>query len=285
MFRTARTGGILPEAIDDVSHLTGPTGSAEGDYWSAVVAGSLPPGGRLWRAHSDAVNGALLERWLRPLDGLRVLKTDLFDEAVADGLYPSLASAAHIVGIDVSAAVVATARGRHPALEAVVADVRRLPFADGEFDAVVSISTLDHFPSLADVRTGLAELRRVLSPHGRLVVTLDNGLNPVVALRNRLPLGILRRVGAVPYFVGVTCGPRRLRALLAEAGFGVEDTTVVMHCPRALAVRAASVVDDRCGEAGRARFLRAARRFERLERASSRGLTGYFVAARAVRRD
>src|SRR5204863_6785753 len=59
----------------------------------------------------------------------------------------------------------------------------------------------------AVVRTGLAELRRVLSPHGRLVVTLDNGLNPVVALRNRLPLGILRRVGAVPYFVGVTCGP------------------------------------------------------------------------------
>jgi SAM-dependent methyltransferase len=230
------------------------------------------------------VNGALLERWLPSLDGLRVLKTDLYDEAVSDGLYPVLASAAEVVGIDVSAAVVGAARARYPDLETVVADVRRLPFDDGRFDVVASISTLDHFASYDDVRTGLAELRRVLVPGGRLVVTLDNAVNPIVALRNLLPLGALRRLGVVPYFVGVTCGTRRLQALLEQSGFAVEDTTTVLHCPRALAVLAASIVERQGRAARRERFLRLVRRFERLEHAPSRSVTGYFVAARARRR-
>jgi SAM-dependent methyltransferase len=264
--------------------LTTPAVGAEGDYWSSVVESRLPAGGRLWRAHSDRVNGALLARWLPALDALRVLKTDLFDEAVAAGLYPALAGAARVVGIDVSAAAVTAARRRYAELEAIVADVRRLPFADGEFDIAVSISTLDHFKSIRDVRAGLAELRRVLAPGGRLVMTLDNGLNPIVALRNRLPLGILRRAGVVPYFVGETCGPRRLRRLLRETGFAVDETTAVLHCPRAPAVLGASLVERRAGERGRERYLDLLRRFERLERAPTRSLTGYFVAARATRR-
>src|SRR5439155_7848743 len=54
---------------------------------------------------------------------------------------------------------------------------------------------------------------------GALVVTLDNGANPVVALRNRLPLGALRRLSLVPYAVGATCGPRRFPRLLVETDF------------------------------------------------------------------
>jgi hypothetical protein len=44
------------------------------------------PAETLWREHSDAVNGALLVRWLaRESCGL-LLKTDLFDEAMGEGL-------------------------------------------------------------------------------------------------------------------------------------------------------------------------------------------------------
>ena len=279
-FRAPVTAKIFSEAIDGARDLTSPAG----DYWSSVVESRLPAGGRLWRAHSDRVNGSLLARWLPPLAGLRVLKTDLFDEAVGTGLYPALAGAARVVGIDVSPAVVASARRRYAELEGVVADVRRLPFEDGEFDVAVSISTLDHFASEDELRAGLAELARVLAPGGRLVVTLDNGQNPVVALRNRLPLGLLRRVGAVPYFVGETCGPRGLRRLLAETGFAVEETTAVLHCPRAAAVAGASLVERRASERGRHSYLRFLERFERLEQAPTRTLTGYFVAARATRR-
>jgi demethylmenaquinone methyltransferase/2-methoxy-6-polyprenyl-1,4-benzoquinol methylase len=43
----------------------------------------------------------------------------------------------------------------------------KLPFADGEFDAVVSAFVMRN---LADVRAGIAEQARVLRPGGQLVV-------------------------------------------------------------------------------------------------------------------
>ena len=44
---------------------------------------------QLWRRHSDAVNVALIRQWL-PRHGLqRILKTDLFDEAVSEGIVPA----------------------------------------------------------------------------------------------------------------------------------------------------------------------------------------------------
>jgi len=50
------------------------------------------------------------------------------------------------------------------------------------------------------------------------------------------------------------------------------------------AVAVASFVERRAGERGGERYLRFLERFERLERAPTRSLTGYFVAARATRR-
>jgi SAM-dependent methyltransferase len=229
------------------------------------------------------VNKALLEAWIPRRPSLRILKTDLFDEAVGGGLYPLLAaSAADVVGIDVSPTVVGAARARYPELEARVADVRELPFPESAFDVIVSISTLDHFGSLGDVRAALAELRRVLVPGGELLLTLDNAANPVVAIRNRLPIGILLRLSLVPYFVGATCGPRSLRKLLGESGFNVCDTSVVMHCPRAIAVLGARFLERRAGRRAQHAYLRFLRRFETLGSVPTRSLTGYFVAARAT---
>jgi arsenite methyltransferase len=45
--------------------------------------------------------------------------------------------------------------------------VKRLPFGDGEFDAVISTNTIYFWPEL---EPAFAELRRVLRPSGRLVV-------------------------------------------------------------------------------------------------------------------
>ena len=56
---------------------------------------------------------------------------------------------------------------------------------------------------------------------GTLVVTLDNAVNPLVALRNAIPPRLLRRAGLVHYPLGVTCGPRRFEALVRAAGFAV----------------------------------------------------------------
>ena len=54
-----------------------------------------------------------------------------------------------------------------------------LPFADGEFDAVLMLDLLHH---LDDVERGLDEALRVLRPGGRLLVFEPNKLNPLLAL-------------------------------------------------------------------------------------------------------
>jgi SAM-dependent methyltransferase len=48
-------------------------------------------------------------------------------------------------------------------------DARRLPFARGAFDTVISIYNLEHIPDLAGV---LGEVRRVLADDGRFLVAL-----------------------------------------------------------------------------------------------------------------
>ena len=74
---------------------------------------------------------------------------------------------------DASAAMAALARrnvtasGLHGGTSVQRADGRRLPFADGTFDAVVSNSLLHHVPEPGAV---LVEMRRVLRPGGVLFV-------------------------------------------------------------------------------------------------------------------
>ena len=48
-----------------------------------------------------------------------------------------------------------------------------LPFADGAFDAVVAGEVIDHLTP-SDVGRALAEFRRVLAPHGALLMTTPN---------------------------------------------------------------------------------------------------------------
>jgi SAM-dependent methyltransferase len=258
-----------------------PRVAAAAETWDSVLRGWQ--NGRstaFLRTYSDAVNRALLDALLPSGRARRILKTDLFDEAVGEGLLPFLrARAERVVGIDVSPAVVEAARARYRDLDARCADTRGLPFPDGSFDVAVSNSTLDHFARRDEIETALGELRRVLEPGGRLLITLDNGANPLVLLRNVLPAAPLRALRLVPYPVGATYGPRGLRALLVQAGFEVEATRALMHCPRLLA-RAVSAV----APAGSPRLLRAVLQLERLGASPARHLTAQFVAAAARRR-
>ncbi len=237
----------------------------------------------LWRVHADSVNHALLERWLPAGPVGRILKTDAFDEAVGVGLAPLLGERGALTLMDVSGVILEAASRRYPDVEAVRADARALPFEDGCFDVVLSNSTLDHFPSRADVERGLGELHRVLRPGGALILTLDNLANPLVALRNVLPFGLLHRLGLVPVYVGASCGPRRMRRMLEAAGFGIEETTAVMHCPRVVAVPLCRLFDRRSERTGGRALLRALSACEYLDRLPTRFLTGHFVAAYAVR--
>lgn len=239
------------------------------------------PHGRLWRVHSDAVNEALVERWIPAIARGLALKTDLFDEAMGTGLVPRLEALGFgVVAIDVAPSVRAAA-ARHRSLGIVAADVRRLPFAEACFDVIVSNSTLDHFERRDEIAEALEGLHRVLKPGGLMLITMDNLRHPGVALRNALPHGLLRRLGLVDYPAGATVGPRGLAATLRDAGFDLLHSAAILHCPRALAVRRARSVERNGSPAGRRRLLRRLARWEALERLPTRSLTAHYVGVLA----
>jgi len=252
-------------------------------YWDEVEAGWRGAGGPAWRACSDALNGALASRWL-PSGAGRLLKTDLFDEAVAEGLVDDLAAAGwRVVGMDLGAGVVRAARVGRPDLASVVCDVRALPFRDGAFDAIVSNSTLDHFPHRDDLERALVELARALAPGGRLVLTLDNPRNPAVALRNALPFRWLQTLRLVPYYVGDTLGPQEVARTLESAGLDVLELDALLHFPRAPVVGLCGLLDRLPGSAPGRLCIGVARAFEVFGRLPTRFLTGHYVAALAWR--
>ena len=211
--------------------------AATGDdhvYWDEVaVQEDRLPGG--WRRHARSEHLRLLHGWIGPPQGTW-LKTDLYEERHDDrALLPHLRSATW-VGIDVSPEV---AR-RSGAARTTATDVRRLPFARGTFDGVLSTSTLDHFDDVAQIHVSLVELRRVLRPGGHLVLTLDNPRNPLIRLRNGLPRSVAVRTGLVPFAVGATLDEPRGRDALASAGFRVEASEHLLHAPHVLATRPAA---------------------------------------------
>ena len=250
--------------------------------WNEVFRAE--PDGPLWRRHSDAVNRRHVDQWLQGRRLERVLKTDLWDEAVADGVAPALAlHAAEVHGVDVAALTAAAASRRHPWLRTAEADVRSLPAEDGAYDAVLSLSTLDHLPGRGAVVDALAEIHRVLRPGGELLLTFDNGRNPVVAFRNLLPARARAASGLVPYPVCVALGSRELSRFVRRAGFEVYGVTASLHCPRVFAVRAAARAERR-GQAAAERLATRLMRWEALEALPTRQVTGHFVVVRARKR-
>ena len=260
--------------------------SEEAHYWDTVAEVWLRRRSQaLWRIHSDAVNSSLLRCWLPVGRVEHLLKTDLFDEAFSGGMYPQLSlRAQNVIGIDISALTLQAARSRQGDRLMVRADVRHSPFASSSFDAIISTSTLDHFKSPHEIVASLRELRRVLRVGGQLLLTMDNLMNPVIALRNALPFRLLNRLGLVPYYIGATYGPRRLRRVLQQVGFEVVEVHAVMHCPRLLAVNLAQVLEGRTGPAVQRGLLRCLMAFEGLSRWPTRFLTGHFIAVRALKR-
>lgn len=114
---------------------------------------------------SDLRRGAAKRRLFSAASGRTLLV------AVGTGLDLRHFPAGRVVGVDISLDMLrrASARvSRSPAdVSLVGADAERLPFADHVFDTVVTSCTLCSVPRPA---RALAEIRRVLSPAGRLLL-------------------------------------------------------------------------------------------------------------------
>ncbi|KAF2412379.1 hypothetical protein B1729_15480 [Microbacterium sp. B35-04] len=126
-----------------------------------------------------------------------------------------------IAGSDLSPAMLAEARSRHPELELVAADNAELPFADEPFDGVLAWYSTIHTPPH---RLGVvyAEFRRVLRPGGLLLLGFQAGTG-----QRRLDKPYGHDVDLIAYLHHTPY----VREALRQAGFRV--TAVLDREPRA----------------------------------------------------
>lgn len=117
-----------------------------------------------------------------------------------------------VVGAEVASAAVRRAQARHPSLEFVLVPCGGpLPFEDGSFEVGWASEVIEH---VADTGRWLSEVRRVLVPRGRLLLT-----TPAHG-RLRVALGGVERFSE-PLGDHLHLYTRRsLKQLLAEFGFG-----------------------------------------------------------------
>lgn len=162
------------------------------------------------------------------LAGLRILKTDLWDEARNTRILAwASARGAKAYGVDISEA---TLRRAHQsvtggALQSAVADVRALPFRDASFDAIYSMGTIEHFD---ETEQAVAEMARVLRPGGRAIVGVPNRHDPFL---RPLMATMLQAVGLYAYGYEKSYSRRALREMLERAGLAVVDETAILFIP------------------------------------------------------
>lgn len=159
-----------------------------------------------------------------PQPGDRVLDVACGTGAVARQLPPLVGTDGTVVGLDFSPAMLDVAHSlppSNPPIDWRLGSADAIPAPDASFDLVFCQQGLQFFPDRA---AALREMRRVLAPGGRVVLSVSRGLEhqPVYAALNA---AMERRLGsramAAPFALG---DADELRALLDGAGF--RDTTV-----------------------------------------------------------
>jgi SAM-dependent methyltransferase len=174
----------------------------------------------------------LFAEYFAPLDGLRILKTDLWDEAKNTRILAWASSqGASVYGIDISAPTLAQARLAFTAtpddrgLGAALGDVRSLPFLDDSFDAIYSMGTIEHFDESAQA---VAEMARVLKPGGRAIIGVPNRRDPFL---RPLFVTVLQAIGLYGYGYEKSYSRPALRRLVERAGLVVVAETAILFIP------------------------------------------------------
>jgi len=160
--------------------------------------------GRLMNRHNARMNAF----------AVRMLELQLSDRVLEIGfgggvsLKPLLDAGAYVAGVDRSRGMVRRARSNFSAAVSEgradfhQGDVEALPFGAGSFGKACTVNTIYFWKSL---EAGFAEIRRVLSPNGRLVVGF-------------LPKDRMERLG-VPKDIFALREPAEVVSALMSAGF------------------------------------------------------------------
>lgn len=202
--------------------------SAYREFWAGVGERFPDLGGAISTAYYAANERRLFEEHLPPLPGLRILKTDLWDEAKNTRILAWASQRGAVTfGIDISAPTVGQAAHAFApgALHACVSDVRTIPFRDESFDAIYSMGTIEHF---AETEAAVVEMARVLKSGGRAIVGVPNRHDPF--LRPALA-ALLQGLGLYAYGLEKSYSRRELREMIERAGLTVVGETAILFMP------------------------------------------------------
>jgi exosortase/archaeosortase family protein len=197
----------------------GPAGSpGYQGFWDRVGADFPDLGGAASTEQYLEGEQRLFRTGFPELEGLRLFKTDLWDEARNTRILQWAGEqGASTHGIDISTPTLLGAqrefRGCGQSFAGVVADVRAIPFRDGAFDAAYSMGTVEHFAETAEA---LAEIHRVVRPGGRAIIGVPNRHDPFL---RPLLVAILYRLGLYGYGLEKSYSRAELRRMCERAGF------------------------------------------------------------------
>jgi SAM-dependent methyltransferase len=205
--------------------------SAYRHFWAGV--GERFPdlaGAASTRYYSENERRLFIEHF-PPLNGLTILKTDLWDEAKNTRILAwASRQGARAYGVDISPPIVAQARKAfdepdgHPLRDAV-GDVRDLPFRGDSFDAIYSMGTIEHFD---ETERAVGEMARVLKPGGRAIIGVPNRHDPFL---RPLFVTLLQAIGMYGYGYEKSYSRRALKQMLEAAGLSVVAETAILFIP------------------------------------------------------
>ncbi|HJQ38276.1 MAG TPA: class I SAM-dependent methyltransferase [Thermoanaerobaculia bacterium] len=176
---------------------------------------------------------ALIERAVGPLAGKKVLKLDLWNEAINTRILGWMSEeGADAVGLDLSHVVVRRARQNaareHFGIEILNADMRHMPFRDETFDVVYTMGTLEH---IAEYRHTMREIHRVMKRGGVAVIGVPNFWDPFL---RPLLVAVLEMLDRYPYAPEKSFTRAELKRDVEAAGLEVRAMTGILALPGVL---------------------------------------------------
>lgn len=164
--------------------------------------------------HASAVRSKVALELVPPMSGGKVLDVGCGEGTMLCEVARK-ANGASLFGFDISE--LAARKAAEKGLPAMVADAEAgLPFKDNSFDLVICSEVLEH---LFDPERALEEIRRVLKPTGRLIVSVPN----MGYIRKRFMLLVGRSPVEKEYPAHIRFWTlQSFKALLRRKGFEVE---------------------------------------------------------------
>jgi ubiquinone/menaquinone biosynthesis C-methylase UbiE len=263
--------------------------SEDSKYWNSVSQ-QIPAGQDydiLLARHYRDSHLNLIRRWLEITPEMKILKTDLFAEAMCPErsfFHELLNSDCIFTAADISEEICLKAQyngnSHKNGIRYIATDIRSLPFENESFNAVISDSTLDHYKNKDDITVALKEIVRVLKPGGILLITMDNKSNITEPL-----FRIWLKLGLSPFYIGKTYNMKELKSALHELGLKVMDEYYLIHNPRFFAKLFIRLLRKVNSSKSDKRILRMLAFFDSLEAKRTRALTAQFIAVKAIKLD